>query len=43
MQMQRMQIGMKLPLKHETRHAQHFAEVTSEPVKYLRWSFLLKT
>ena len=29
--MQRMQIRMKLPLKHDTRYAQHSAEVYSEP------------
>ena len=31
MQKQRMQITMILPLKHDTRYAQHFAEVYSEP------------
>ena len=33
MQMQRMQMRMKLPLKHDTRYAQHFAEVYSEPCR----------
>ena len=27
MQMQRMQMRMRLPLKHDTHYAQHFAEV----------------
>ena len=30
-QMQRMQMRIKLPLKHDTRYAQHFAKVNSEP------------
>ena len=30
MQIQRMQMKMKLPLKHDTRYAQHFAKVYSE-------------
>ena len=33
MQMQRMEMRMKLPLKHDTHYAQHFAEVYSEPCK----------
>ena len=28
--MQRMQIRMKLPLKHDIRYAQHFAKMNSE-------------
>ena len=31
MQMLRMQMRMKIPLKHDTRYVQHFAEVYSEP------------
>ena len=31
MQMQRMQMRKKLPLKEDTRYAQHFAEMYSEP------------
>ena len=38
--MQRMQMRMKLPLKHDIRYAQHFAKMNSE--RYVRWSFLLK-
>ena len=33
MQMQRMEMRMKLPLKHDTHYAEHFAEVYSEPCK----------
>ena len=29
-QMQRMQMRMKLPLKHDIRYAQHFAKINSE-------------
>ena len=32
-QMQRIQMRMKLPLKHDTRFAQHFTKVNSEPCK----------
>ena len=31
MQMQRMQMRNKLPLKHDVCYAQHFAKVNSEP------------
>ena len=31
MQMRRMQMRKKLPLKEDTRYAQHFAEMYSEP------------
>ena len=31
MQIQRMKMRMKLPLKNETRYGQHFAKVNSEP------------
>ena len=33
MQMQRMEMRMKLPLKHDTHYAQHFAEVYSDSCK----------
>ena len=32
-QMQRIQMRMKLPLKHDTCYAQHFTKVNSEPCK----------
>ena len=31
MQIQRMQMRIKLPLKHDTRYAQHLAKTYSEP------------
>ena len=31
MQMQHMQMRMKLPLEHNTRYAQHFEKLNSEP------------
>ena len=31
LQMQHMQMKMKLPLKHDTHYTQHFAKVYSEP------------
>ena len=31
MQMQRMQMRTKLPLKHDTRYAQHFIKLNSQP------------
>ena len=43
MQMQRMQLRMKLPLKHDTRYAQHFAEVYSEPCQTSEVELFMKT
>ena len=42
MQMQRMQIRMKLPFKHYARYAQHFAEAYSEPCQASEMEFLEK-
>ena len=41
MQMQRMQI--KFPPKHDTRYAQHFSKVNSEPCQASEAMFLGKT
>ena len=43
MQMQHMQMRMKLPLKHDTRYAQYFAEVYSEPCQPSEMKFFAKT
>ena len=42
MQMQRMEMRMKLPLKHDTRYAQEFVGTHSGSVKHQRRSFLQK-
>ena len=42
MQMQRMQIRMKLPFKHYAHYAQHFAEAYSEPCQASGMEFLEK-
>ena len=41
--MQRMQMRMKLPLKHDTRYAKHFAEVYSEPCQTSGMELFAKT
>ena len=41
--MQRMQMRMKLALKHDTRYAQHFAEVYSEPCQTSEMEHFAKT
>ena len=43
MQMQLMQTRMKLPLKHDTRYAQYFAEVYSEPCQASEMELFAKT
>ena len=43
MQMQRMQIRVKLPLKHDTRYAQHLAKVYSEPCQVSEEELFAKT
>ena len=43
MQIQRMQMKMKLPLKHDTRYAQHFAKVYSEPCQVSEVKLFAKT
>ena len=43
MQMQSMQMRMKLPLKHDTRYAQHFTKVYSEPRQASEMEFFAKT
>ena len=43
MQMQRMQMRMKLPLEHDTRYAQYFAEVYSEPSQASEMELFAKT
>ena len=43
MEMQRMQIRTKLPLKHDTRYAQHFAKVYSEPCQVSKEELFQKT
>ena len=43
MQMQRMQMRMKLPLKHDTRYAQNFAKVNSEPCQASEVKLTAKT
>ena len=41
--MQRMQMSIKFPLKHDTRYAQHFAEVYSEPCQVSEVELFVKT
>ena len=41
--MQRMQMRMKLPLKHDTCYAQQFAEVYSEPCQASEIELFAKT
>ena len=43
MQMQRMQMRMKLPLKHDTRYAQHFTETYSDPCQASEMDLFAKT
>ena len=43
MQMQCMQMRMKLPLKHDTRYAQHFAKVYPEPCQVHEVELFAKT
>ena len=43
MQMLRMQMRMKLPLKHDARYAQHFAEVYSDPCQVSELKLFAKT
>ena len=43
MQMQRMEMRMKLPLKHDTHYTQHSAEVYSEPCKASEVELFAKT
>ena len=42
-QMQRMQIRMKLPLKHDIRYAQHFAKMNSERCQASEVELFVKT
>ena len=43
MQMQRIQMRMKLPLKHDTRYAQQFPEMSSEPCHASEMEIFRKT
>ena len=43
MQMQRMQMRVKLPLKHDTCYAQHLAKVYSEPCQVSEEELFAKT
>ena len=43
MQMQRMQMRMKFSLKHDTRYAQNFAKVYSEPCQVSEVKLFAKT
>ena len=43
MQMQQMQMRMKLPLKHDTRCALYFAEMYSEPCQVSEMELFAKT
>ena len=42
-QIQRMQIRMKLPLKHDIRYAQHFARMNSERCQASEVKLFVKT
>ena len=42
-QIQSMQIRMKLPLKHDTRYAQHFAKMNSERYQASEVKLFVKT
>ena len=41
--MQRVQMRMKIPLKHDTRYVQHFAKVNSEPCQTCEVELFAKT
>ena len=43
MQMRRMQMRMKLPLKNDTRYAPYFAKVNSEPCQTSEVELFAKT
>ena len=43
MQMQRMQMRIKLSVKHDTRYAQHFSKVNSEPCQASEVELFAKT
>ena len=43
MQMQRMQMRIKLSVKHDTHYAQHFSKVNSEPCQASEVELFAKT